>query len=1527
MVRRTLNLKVLIATIVALAALGGSLLGLHAWQVTRTAGFFLVRATAEEKESNWLKAAGYIDRYLSIRPKDNAARVRLALDFGKGAETFAQKSRAIDLCFRAVVAGAADQEADVRLRLCELLLESGRFIEADRESRVLLAKGGKTEAPAARVHAMALWAQWKDGSLASFDLQKLKIVQRIAEARLLNPTDVDLAIIEAEMYRKHSRLPMAQDEMLTQKVCDERADDSLEKLIAASPDDAKAYLARHLYRVEYKLAGADSDLAEALELAPKMPEVLLVAGSHAYRQGAAEREQAAATNDAAKPFFQQAKGHYQEAVKVLDKDPRLFMAYLALGESCIALDQIDEAIGHWREGAKQAVQPTAQAHLLGRVADTLLATDRTSEADAVLLELEEIVNRIGAGVRGSELVALNRGQNLRRALYQIKTGRGSEALGFLRSVIGSLESGDANPETSSIAYRLLGDVSAAAGQWLEAADAYDRAATFKPADYATRMATANAWLMAGRPALAADQVERVLKDSPTVSAWLLLATAEFRRQAPLSPEEQSWSRFEQAMAALGKRPSEPPFPGTWRIALLQADYEVLRGKQSGQEPQAIAKVADDLRKAEPELLASPDCPLQWILFYEHVGLSADADRALASLDSLNVPPATIAVVGARLAAKRRDYQRAADLLDTALRSAPAEQQRTLRAEAAQIAAAGQDYARAETILKLELKLRPQDTEILRQLAELELARGNAAGLPAWEEKLAAAGPWGEPLLHLFRGYRLVLTASANDQAQLQAALEAQSRATVLRPQWGEAYVLRGMIEKRQGRMEPAIRSYQQAIDLGVQRVAVYEELIDLLDRMNRPADCNRYLARLANTLPISQRLTQLAGNQQLRQDNPEGAVEIARQRADKQPRDPLARLWLGRVLLLANQPADAQREFERAVELAPEDARVWNGLFTFFVQTRATDQARKTLAQLAAKARLEPSQRSYILAQGHEMLGDVDEAKQYYEEAVATAPKSADIHLKMAGLYLRRDPQRAEASLRRALEIDPSSDAARRMLAIVLTSRGGAENLQQAEALLGNVKTGQNAVEDRRLQSLVLLARKDQESLQRAIQIMNEVAVEGNSPPGDRLILSQLYQRLSLLENDSEAALAHRTSAREQLLTIASGSNVEPSHLATLVDFLIQPDPIEGKPSPQRLAEAGIWLNRLEEVITHKALGDREAIERLVRLRLRHGSLDRCTPWLNRLEASGKEPLRTLTLQVDLLVAQGAGNQAEPLIEERAAAGLAQAADQQQRLRASLSLANLHTRTGNHAAAERWSRKVYEEDPSQYAALAGALARQGKLDEALTLCEEAAAREATFQPAIVMAAVLLESSPRPEHFRRIEPAVSAALKEFSSEPQLLYSISVLRILEERYDDAIELLQRTLELSPEDVRAMNNLAMVLAENPQQYAQAIRTIDKAIALAGVDAGMLDTKGAILVYDGKAQEAIPLLEKARNLDSDPRYRFHLALAYRDAGEVEKAKVEFRQAVAGDLEAQLLTPTDRRLLAGIKSLIEPQATTQAAP
>ena len=1525
MVRRTLNWKLLIATFVAAAALGGALLAAHRWQVSRTAGIFLDYADQQEKALQWLKAAGYIERYLALYPADAAARARLAEVFAKGAVSPAQKQRAVDFCYRAITAGAKEKENALRERLAELLLELGRFKEAEREAKVLVDGAGKGQpVPAipARVLALALWGQLGEGSLAGIAATEFDIDEKVQLARQLNPADVELAVVEAQLYRKHSALLIAKyqelNKQLTKLDCDHKADESLDSLIAARPDDPRAYLVRHLYRVEYGRPDPGSDLQAAIRLGPELPEVLLTAGAFHYRRAIEEREKSA-DSEKARRLLEQSKAYYERAILKLAGDPRLASAYLALGESATALGNANEAIDYWREGAEQVESPIGRAQLLGRAADALLAANRNAEAEKLLVDVEKTLNLLDASISGADLLTIQRAQNLRRAMHHARSGRAVEAVTLLRQIFVSQAQRDAEDQATVAAYRLLGDVSASAGQWLEAASAYDQAATLRPRDHATRLAAANAWLMAGRPGMAAEAAERTVIDSPSLTGWLLLATAELQRQAALPPGERSWLRLTQALAALENRPPNVSFTAAWRVALIRADYELLLGRQNGQEKQAIDKVAPLLRQVEQEHFSAPDCPLQLIQFYEHLGLREDADRALARLHDPAFAPATTAIASARVLARRGEAAQAASVLDEALGAATPEQQASLRKEAVQIAISAQDYSRAEMLLNVAHQASPRDVAVLKQLADLDITRGNARSLETWAQKLERAGPWGEPLVHYVRAYALLLSSSGDDEAALQSALAEQSRAVALRPDWAEAYVLRGMIDRRLGRLESAVTAYQWAIQLGIQRIGVYEELIALLDRLNRPADCNRYLSQLAYQLSLSQRLTELAGSHEIRQDQPERAVEIAQQRVDKHPRDPVSRLWLGRVLLLTRRNAEAREQLEQAVRLAPEDARMWSGLFTFYLHTNDRERALETLGELAKQARLEPAQRSYVLAQGHEMLGDFDAASRHYQAAAEALPESADVQLRMAAHFLRRDAQRAEACLRRALALDPSSEVARRTLALLLASRGGEENLRQAELLLGDLQDRRLAVEDRRLHAVFLFQRQDKESLERAAQIMEQVVRENASQAGDRLILSHLYQRLSKLEPEKDAVAARHESARQQLLMVAARTGAEPGHVMALIEFLLKPAPADQELAPERRAEAGVWLDKLEKIITQRALADRDAIERLVQLRQRHGSYDRCAPWLDRLEILDKDPLRALALRAKLMADQLGSDQAEALIESRAAALLSGASNPRERQTTLRNVANLYAQAGNFAAAERWHRQAFEEDPAEFQGLAMVLARQGRLDESLELCERAAEREQTHVPALVMAAALVESAPQAEHFRRAEPTISAALGKFKTEADLLYAVAVLRIVEQRYDAAASLLRRTLEMQPKHVDAMNNLALLLAENPQHLEAARELIDKAIDVAGTRPGLLDTKGAILVYDGKSDAAVSILERARDLDADPRHSFHLALAYREIGEIEKARFELRAALDGQLEAQVLTPNDRRLLSDMKSLLTP--------
>src|SRR5262245_27222173 len=195
----------------------------------------------------------------------------------------------------------------------------------------------------------------------------------------------------------------------------------------------------------------------------------------------------------------------------------------------------------------------------------------------------------------------------------------------------------------------------------------------------------------------------------------------------------------------------------------------------------------------------------------------------------------------------------------------------------------------------------------------------------------------------------------------------------------------------------------------------------------------------------------------------------------------------------------------------------------------------------------------------------------------------------------------------------------------------------------------------------------------------------------------------------------------------------------------------------------------------------------------------------------------------------------------------------------------------------------------------------------------------TAQPALVLATTLVEAKATASDFERAEPTIAVALEKFRQDVRLLYAIALVRVVQGRDTESIGLFRRVVEINPRFVPALNNLAMLLAERPNSRDEALRLIDEALAIAGKDPGLLDTKGAILLYSGRSREAVPLLESAtRESQADPRHHFHLAVAYRDQGKTDEAKAQLKTALDRQLGTQVLTPTDQKLLGDLRAALQ---------
>jgi tetratricopeptide (TPR) repeat protein len=1334
----------------------------------------------------------------------------------------------------------------------------------------------------------------------------------VEEARLLNPGDEMLAEVAATIHREQPILVLAEFPDASVEERHAKADACFHSLVENNVTEPKAYLKRHHYRVRYQLAGADSDLATALHLAPNDPQVLLTAAMAAYREGEQIRSH---NGDEAKTRerFVTAQQHFQQLIdkKLLPTSPE---PQLGLGNALVGLGEIDAAIGVWSQGLKRLAQPTIRIRFHARIADTLLAAQREGEMAASLDAIDALIASVGSSLKRDERLALLQAQNLRRATWHLKQRRAAAAVPLLQDLLARRTSETSNRTNAAAVWELLGRANAMLGEWGEAAVAFDRAAPLQSDNPTPRLLAAHAWLQIGRSEIAVQRAEEALAVQSSADAWLVLASAEFQQQMARSSARRSWTKLDSALQALERAPAEAIFTTPWRVEFLRAELKRIKAVDAGQTDLGRAEALTILLQAETKYADRHEFWREACLAYQRLDARDDADRAMARYQELCTSSTEIAFARSSLAVLREDYEQASNVLRDAVQHAAVLDQSRLRLGMAEVALAKRDLARARELLAAEADKRPGDVAVLRRLSELEFERGNLVELARREAELAAAGPLGQWWARYFRAARHYKSAQGPQDPKLKDALEDQARLAATRPHWPISFTLRGMIEQKMGNLEKAVAAYERAVQLGERRYSVFEQLISLLDQLNRSADAERYLARLEGDMPRSQRLTEIAGNQHYRHDRPEQALEIARQAVDARPKDALAHLWLGRLLLVTGQSAEAEQEFNRAVELAPEDVRVWNGLFSFHLRSKSTNKAREILHALEQNKSLSVADRNFVVAQGYELLGEWDRAAKEYEAAADSSPDRAPIHVRLAGIYLRSDRQRAAVSLRKALEIDPQLTIARRMLAALLASNGTEAEFHEAERLLDGVNAVSDVVagEDRRLNAILLAQYGQPAQVDRAIKQLEELVAqaEGESQ-GDRVILARLYENQARSTADPKESAAKRTIARNHLLFAASVAEPEPAHIVNLIDFLFRGN----EPSTGHL-----WLDKLESVLRSKPRDNSQLIAQFVELLVKHNAADRCEEWLNRLDKTDIDPIRGVALRARWLHARGQPTEAAKLIEGAAQPWMAGAADATERARIARAVGDIYLATEQFAQALPWYRTMVESDPSQFSRLAAALARAGYIEDAIEVCHAQSRVEAGAGPAIVLASALVESQASPEQIAQAEPILAASLSKFPKDRTLLYGVATLRAVEGNYRESIRLFRELLSHDPKHVAAINNLALTLAESPRDRDEALAVIEQAIAMVGQQPELLDTKGAILVYQGRSDQAVSLLEAAaREKGADVRHQFHLAAAYRELGETDKARFELQSALDRKLERQFLMQADRKLLADLKTALIP--------
>lgn len=208
---------------------------------------------------------------------------------------------------------------------------------------------------------------------------------------------------------------------------------------------------------------------------------------------------------------------------------------------------------------------------------------------------------------------------------------------------------------------------------------------------------------------------------------------------------------------------------------------------------------------------------------------------------------------------------------------------------------------------------------------------------------------------------------------------------------------------------------------------------------------------------------------------------------------------------------------------------------------------------------------------------------------------------------------------------------------------------------------------------------------------------------------------------------------------------------------------------------------------------------------------------------------------------------------------------------------------------------------------ANVMVRQGKLDLArrhLIEAEAANPRERV-QLLIGEAQILREAG----QIAAAHAVLTAGLSHHPDHPELLYEIAIVAEKMGRAEELETRLRRLIELRPDHAHALNALGYSFAERGVRLDEALDLIERALQLAPNDPFIMDSKGWVLFRQGNIQGALNVLNTAFGIRPDPEIAAHLGEVLWSLDRRDEARSIWEKARLEHPANEALTETLKRI------------------
>ncbi|HZO00595.1 MAG TPA: tetratricopeptide repeat protein [Burkholderiales bacterium] len=208
---------------------------------------------------------------------------------------------------------------------------------------------------------------------------------------------------------------------------------------------------------------------------------------------------------------------------------------------------------------------------------------------------------------------------------------------------------------------------------------------------------------------------------------------------------------------------------------------------------------------------------------------------------------------------------------------------------------------------------------------------------------------------------------------------------------------------------------------------------------------------------------------------------------------------------------------------------------------------------------------------------------------------------------------------------------------------------------------------------------------------------------------------------------------------------------------------------------------------------------------------------------------------------------------------------------------------------------------------ANAIAKQGKLDEARAYLRRVATEnpEDEVQLIVAEAQLLRDASKHTDAFTLL----SDALGKQPEQPELLYDLALTAEKLERFDLLESHLRDLIRIKPDHAHAYNALGYSFADRNTRLPEARKLIEKALELSPEDYFIIDSMGWVLYREGDLKGAARELRRAYSGRPDAEIGAHLGEVLWMLGERDEARRIWDEALKSGPENETLQKTIKRL------------------